>query len=60
MMRLEAVKAVHDAAVALGADCDPGSCSMWEPFAYDYKSHTIGRTRALMFLHELDREIPPG
>lgn len=54
--RLEAVKAIHDAALALGASCDD-NCSMWEPFSYDYKSATIDRSRALSFLRDLGRDI---
>lgn len=55
--RLEAVKAIHDAAVALGASCNSDSCSMWEPFAYDYKAATIDRAHALSLLYELGRDI---
>lgn len=57
MNTLDAVKAVHDAAVALGANCNSDTCSMWEPFAYDYKSHTQARAHAWKFLHDLDHPI---
>jgi hypothetical protein len=60
-MNLDAIRRVHDAAVALGAECDSSSCVFNDVGAIDQvKSYTRVRARTLMFLHELGREISPG
>jgi hypothetical protein len=49
---------IHDAAVALGARCDSSCVYNDGGGAIDQiKSATLGRARALMFLHELGRHI---
>lgn len=56
-MDLDAIRRVHDAAIALGAECDD-SCLFNDVGAIDQvKSCTRVRARTLMFLHELGREI---
>jgi hypothetical protein len=52
-MNLHAIRQVHDAAIALGAECN-SSCVFNEVGIIDQvKSATVGRARALLFLHEL-------
>lgn len=56
-MDLDAVKRVHDAAIALGAQCDD-SCVFGGGGAIDQvKSYTLTRAKALMFLHDIGRSI---
>ena len=60
-MSLYLYRAVHDAAIALGAHCDSSCVFNSGGGALDQaKSATLGRARALMFLHELGQSIPPG
>ena len=54
------VKAVHDAAVSLGAQCGDW-CAFNDTGAIgqpkSYKAATLGRAHALSLLHDLGREI---
>ena len=52
-MKTDVVRAIHDAAIALGAHCD--SNCYWNPS--QYKSHTMTRAKAVMFLHDIGRDI---
>ena len=60
-MNLDAIRRIHNAALALGAECDSSSCVFNNGAgAIDQaKSCTLGRARALMFLHELGRDVLP-
>ena len=52
-MNLDAINRVHDAAIALGAECN-SSCVFNDVGAIDQvESATVGRARVLLFLHEL-------
>jgi hypothetical protein len=50
------VRQIHDAAIALGAECDP-SCGFFGAPNGPMKSATVDRARALLFLHELGRQL---
>jgi hypothetical protein len=54
-MDLHAIRRVHDAAIALGAECDSSSCVFNNGGgAIDQvKSYTLTRAHALMFLQGL-------
>jgi hypothetical protein len=54
---IDQYRAIHDAATALGAECN-SSC-VWFAGDPQVKSAKV-RARALMFLHELGRDIHPG
>ena len=52
-MSLDLIRQAHDAAIALGAHCDSSCVFNGGGGAIDQaKSATLGRARALMFLHE--------
>lgn len=59
-MDTDMVKAVHDAAVSLGAQCGDW-CAFNDTGAIgqpkSYKAATLGRAHALSLLHDLGREI---
>lgn len=58
-MDLDLIRGIHDAAIALGAGCDPSCAFNNGGGALDQvKSHTMTRAKALMFLHELDLDHP--
>jgi hypothetical protein len=57
-MSLDAIRRIHDAAIALGAECDSSCVFNAGGGAIDQvKSYTLTRAHALMFRHELGRQI---
>jgi hypothetical protein len=54
-MDLDSIRRVHDAAVALGAECNPATCRFNDVGAVDQvKSCTLERARARAFLFTLN------
>lgn len=55
---MDLIRGIHDAAIALGAQCHSSCAYNNGGGAIDQaKSHTMTRAKALMFLHELGRTI---
>jgi hypothetical protein len=52
-VKADMFRQIHDAAIELGAHCD-ASCAFYNS---PQKNYTLKRAKALMFLHELGRDI---